>query len=786
MAVTGVVVIALAACGGGSGGVGSTPAPPVGGSTPTPLPTPTPTPALPAPTPAPTPTPGPAGFAVEPAPAQFNTREFRLSDGSAQHNAASAWAQGATGDGVTIAIIDTGIDIDSPEFAGRISPNSIDIFGTRSLEGPDDHGTLVALAAAAARDNTGVLGIAWDSTILAIRGDEPGSCATGDNTVAGEGCAFLDTTIADSINHAVNNGAKVINLSLGGGGGTTPRVLNAVRGAVDAGAVIVVAAGNQQLDSLDGFASQLVTAGDGGVLIVGSVDKNYNASDFSNRPGAQSQSYLSARGQLVCCVYEDGELFLDDEGFIFLYSGTSFATPQVSGAAALLAQAFPNLTGREIAEILLESAFDAGETGEDAVFGRGILDIAAAFRPIGNTSIAGSSTVFTPGDITGTGSPAMGDALSTLSIPTLITDRYNRAFSTDLGGTLRGAAPRQLLHGALASTSRHLSGSTPRASLAFSIDNRGERAPLRLSFEEEKQAKVLAAQIALQLAPETKLAFGYATSGNGLVTSLRGADRPAFMIAGGASGANGLYNQTDAAVAMRHQLGTWGVNISAESGRIAGARDTQQFNTLRAISDAQRLTRMGLSLDRTLGEFELAAGFEWLAEGESVLGARFHEGLGLAGADSLFLDADIAWRPAGAWRLGVSWREGFTRPRAATLVANDARLRSRAWAVDVSRSGVLMSEDALALRLSQPLRVEGGALALLLPTAFNYTTLTPEYGRVPISLTPDGQEITGELAWRGPMLGGYAGASVFYRRDPGHYATLRDDAGLAIRWSRGF
>ena len=73
---------------------------------------------------------------AQPVPTTFNTSEFRRSDGPGVHNAATAWAAGKTGQGVTIGIVDTGVDEDSPEFAGRISPMSRDITGAgRSISG---------------------------------------------------------------------------------------------------------------------------------------------------------------------------------------------------------------------------------------------------------------------------------------------------------------------------------------------------------------------------------------------------------------------------------------------------------------------------------------------------------------------------------------------------------------------------------------------------------------------------------------------------------------------------
>src|SRR5690606_14408126 len=120
-------LVFAAACGGGGGGPISTPPP-----------APAPAPA-PAPTPAPAPAPTATGMPpTAPVPTAFNTAEFRRSDGPLAHNAATAWSSGHTGRGVTIAVVDTGIDEDSPEFAGRISPFSRDMTGAnRPLTGTD-------------------------------------------------------------------------------------------------------------------------------------------------------------------------------------------------------------------------------------------------------------------------------------------------------------------------------------------------------------------------------------------------------------------------------------------------------------------------------------------------------------------------------------------------------------------------------------------------------------------------------------------------------------------------
>jgi hypothetical protein len=75
---------------------------------------------------------------------------------------------------------------------------------------------------------------------------------------------------------------------------------------------------------------------------------------------------------------------------------------------------------------------------------------------------------------------------------------------------------------------------------------------------------------------------------------------------------------------------------------------------------------------------------------------------------------------------------------------------------------------------------------LNLPVDYDYATLTPTFATSAYSLTPRGRELIGEIAWRGDLWGGDAAASVFYRKDPGHVASLPDDKGVAVKWSTGF
>jgi len=767
----------LPACGGGGGSPVSTPAP-----APSPTPSPTPTP-----TPSPTPTP----------PASFDTAEYRRSDGAAVHHAVSAWQAGASGAGVTIGILDTGIDSDSPEFAGRISPDSRAFAGNATIEAADDHGTAVALLAAAARDDTGIVGIAYEAELLVLRTDEAGSCGTpGD-------CSFSDNDIALAIDHATASGARVINISLAGGPANNA-VLDAARRAAAAGVIIVIAGGNDgetsdpSLDPSqpDPFARNLVDVAGGHVIIAGSVDLDGQFSSFSNRAGNYGSAFLSAAGEGLCCAYEDGVMkveTIDGTQYVYTFNGTSFAAPQISGAVALLAQAFPNLTGAQIVQLLLDTALDAGAAGPDTVYGAGILDIAEAFAPQGMVTLAGRAAALPLGDDIAVASPAMGDALGLASLPVVVTDSYRRAYQVDLGHRLRGAQPAQRLFGAVGRLSRQERFEGAAASVAVSIDGRAAAGrgawtgPLRISREESEQARVLAARVALRLSPGSRLGFAYAESAQGLVAQLQGQERAAFLVAGSGESDDGAFRQADASFAFRRNLGGLGLTISAESGELVSAAPMQRASDLRLRRQRDRYDAFGLALDRGFGPVTASLGLTWQREAKTVLGARFHEALGARGADSLFADARLGWALASNLRFGAAWQQGWTRAAAGPVIRDGSQASTNGWSLDLTRSGgVFGAADSLALRISQPLRVEGGVLQLSLPAAYSYVTERPAPALQRLNLAPDGREITGELAWRGPLWGGAAAASLFYRRDPGHYASLPDDGGAALTWSAEF
>lgn len=292
------------------------------------------------------------------------TAEFQRNWGIKASGAGAAYAAGATGRGVTIAIIDTGMEGASDDVLSNVSKNSIDLIGERTRRNERLHGANIAALLAAARDGSGLVGIAPEATVLSIRADLDIPCIKGE-------CILSGYHIAQGIDYAVAKGAKVIILSLAGSK-RLPSLEPALKRATQAGVVIVAASGNQGRHESGWPARYAADSEYGGMVVaVGASNRIGQITRYSNRAGRARNGYLIAPGDdvVVSCSNDRCRKA----------SGTSYATAYVAGAVALMLDAFPNLDGREAVRILLKTARDAGPQGADSVFGRGHINIARAF-----------------------------------------------------------------------------------------------------------------------------------------------------------------------------------------------------------------------------------------------------------------------------------------------------------------------------------------------------------------------------------------------------------------------
>ncbi|MCW6008146.1 S8 family serine peptidase [Micromonospora sp. CPCC 205371] len=288
-----------------------------------------------------------------------------LDESVARIGAPAAWARDLTGAGVTVAVLDTGIDTGHPDFAGRLGPSK-DFSGKGNVEDGNGHGTHVASTVAGS-------GAASDGR---YKGVAPGATIAVGKVLDDSGESTADTVIAGMHWAATEAEAKVVNMSLGSGptDGADPvsDVLDTL--SREYGTLFVVAAGNEGMDE---WVSSPAAADE--ALAVGSVSKNGVLSEFSNRgpryvngavkpdiaaPGegivAARPSGVPPRGEPVGDAYQR----LD---------GTSMATPHVAGAAALLSQQHPDWNGDALKSALMSTGTEVPGAGPYAV-GTGRVD----------------------------------------------------------------------------------------------------------------------------------------------------------------------------------------------------------------------------------------------------------------------------------------------------------------------------------------------------------------------------------------------------------------------------
>jgi hypothetical protein len=690
--------------------------------------------------------------------------------------AITAWQQGATGQGVKIAVVDSGINPNLAEFTGRIDPASRDVAGNRGLGDDDGHGTAVAATAAAARNDAQNVGIAFDATILSFRADDPGSCATSD------GCNFFDGAIAQGIDAARFAGARVINMSLGGSAPSST-LMSAMQRAVNAGIILVISAGNDGQDPLKGgnadpFALVPAQNFPGQVIIAGSVGSddgvggtNLNMlSDFSNRAGQGQNWYLGALGYRVRTI--------DNTGTGFLYSGTSFSAPIITGAVALVAQAFPNLSPAEIVDLLFRTADDLGSAGDDSIYGQGRLNITRAFQPVGQTSFAGTETAVTDAVVSGDMPEVAGDGSQSGKMGAIIIDGYDRAFVMNLAKGLRQAAARRPLERSLTG---HVKGSAAEAgpvSIAMSVAERpglpGVYDLMRFGVgpEDARRSRLVAGSALARIDGKTRAGFGIGQGAKAIERQLTEAESGAFLIARDISGDPGFETRRGTSMALRRNLGFAGLTVASEQGKV--------WRNVRTDAAEQSYRWTGITLDSRFGRDSWGSvGLSRLEEDDTLLGGRLGSLYGSTGSSSLFLDLEARRNLGNGWSATVMGRRGWTE-------FASGKFRTGAYSFDLAKFGLLRDRDRFGLRIAQPLRVEGGGMSLLLPTGYDYQTESATSSREFLSFRPSGREIDAEVSYSTGLGQGWLGANIFARRQPGHIATADPDMGAAIRYSLGF
>ncbi|GGS73030.1 hypothetical protein GCM10010156_34960 [Planobispora rosea] len=297
-----------------------------------------------------------------PAPSERRARQWALDP----LDVPEAWRT-TRGEGVIVAVLDTGVDARHPDLAGAVVSGP-DLTGTahrRSWWG--HHGTAMAsvIAGRGRGDgrSRGVTGIAPSATILSVRvaleHDDP---RRRQHRERGKGA------LARGIRYAVDRGAKVISMSLGGGGRSwqgSAAEQQAVRYALDRGAVLVASSGNDGA----GLNRRHFPAAYPGVISVGAVDQAMRVAPFSNR-----QDHLSVVAPGVEIVAADGP------GSYTVGNGTSSAAALVAGIAALIRAEYPELSPEQIRHAIEYGTTHRPAEGHNPAYGHGVVNASRALE----------------------------------------------------------------------------------------------------------------------------------------------------------------------------------------------------------------------------------------------------------------------------------------------------------------------------------------------------------------------------------------------------------------------
>ncbi|MCY4281945.1 MAG: S8 family serine peptidase [Gammaproteobacteria bacterium] len=853
------LVLALAGCGGGGGNGSVRPAPPAV------EPAPPPTEPEPA-------TPEPVASESELRQEFAGHPQFQNQRALEQVNAHYAYARGATGAGITIGIIDDGVDPEHPALAGKIHPDSFYADGynpdfsacdTRATDGAcldsdPSHGTYVAgimagrrneNTAAGVGDSRAVHGVAFDAELFSV------GILLSDPLEVYEPVALsaYDSGLADLI-AGVPAAVTVLNLSIGLPGNieayseadlraALPQAITTMAQAATPAAdrtIYVWAAGNAQgamrpdatleeatsVEVLPGIAARIAELR-GHSLAVVATDPSGAIADFSSRCGIAGDYCLAAPGVEVVGPIPNNYCATGTAECYSSASGTSAAAPIVSGGIALLAQHYRDQLGNdEIVARLLHTANKDGIYADTDIYGQGFLDLDAATRPVGETRLLTSQSLGGPAAPVQLSAlataPAFGDALARGlgAYAVAAFDTLNAPFFHALGEYIHPAVAPARLEDRL-----HTLGNDPRGALwdagAYQLRARLDhghasfnafpvwRGPgpygwsAGLPGAARRAARLFPGQVLGQLPGGPQL-------GSLSLTRRVAAGEFYFGVRNHPGWQFGLYGLARAAGPERAALtpGTFsddaafanpylnfvrdgasaGLSIAGGNGAfsLAGFHGATQYGERRdpnASHARGALAEYRFDKGRFAG---IAVQAGWLTEPQQLAGGRARGAFGEVGAATGFLGLAGRYPLNDHWTALGSVHAGLSRPRLQQqgMLRDLSMLWTSTFSLGVIGTNLAHSRDRLALRLSQPLRVEQGNAHFSWASGrtrerhalFDYATL---------NLEPSGRQLDLELTYSRPWKTGRAHLGALATHERGHTRGEHDFA-LFMRYHRSF
>ena len=758
----------------------------------------------------------------------FETEEYDGMGGLDMINASSAYARGATGEGVSVGVIDSGVYEEHAEFS-RGNGDKVEYAGSDYNSGTPrtdqalDHGTLVAGVIAANRDNNNfnsgfkMHGVAFEADIVAYE------------IPLGSGGGPYQPLDVDDINFATDNyfaerfttmanQSEIINMSFGFSGVISSysaaelessfdlsidalRQLNKSRGNRS---IFVIAAGNAWND-LDEFGNAVDASSPellpglpyrfpelkDHVLAVAAVDSSGEISFYSNHCGVASDFCLAAPGGGD--ANNDGRFDNDeiiwgpstppadgqaDRDYYAGTLGTSFAAPMVSGSLALLKQLFPSVGNHELVNRLLTTANKTGIYSDSSIYGQGLLDLDAATRPVGSTAVASgnnldSGLVSLNDSSISTFGGALGNSLQAS------LNNHSMAVFDELGFPFMQSA--RALIGSATDPSARLSA-TPKLHHSTQQLEGGTRIRAGASYTstsyESKSFNTAYSPLTNdQIQPDY---FALQTQNNNGSERFAGINaNPGWFFGIYAdsfvSPATTNDDSSFAAPWLRFARNGWssGGAIALGEGklRMGVFEGAASWNRYQPISENRgNGAMMEYSLPSKTG-FGLSIQSGFLNERDSFLGTELGSALGqLENSETLFAGINGHLQIRDNWQGLFALYSGTTDSRISSSLFNlNDSISSNSWSLGLSGHSLWQRNDQLSIYLAQPLRVDSGQATLQLASGRTIDRQVT-YQTVVIDLQPQGREQQLEMNYQFAWGRATASARAEYIHQPNHSA----------------
>ena len=709
-------------------------------------------------------------------------------------NATSAYDLGATGSGIKVGVLDSGIDSNFSEFTGRIASGGRNFIasspsgGSIEADEENDHGVHVSGIIAANKNGRGMHGVAYEASVLPLRILE-GTSTTDYSASPSE--------VASAIDYGIAQGVDIFNGSYGYPYSDIPVNLletefDAYERAVTAGSILVFATGNDGASNpsfpavlpyvtpannaaaaaahiyVDNTNSKDYSALAAQLVAVTATDSTGVIAGYANRCGVAAAWCIAAPGSAIySTVYNDSYASL---------SGTSMAAPHVSGALALLMDLYPTLTPAQVVTRLLTTANDTGIYADSSTYGNGMMDLSAA------TSFVSTPLVLTGSSVGGTSfalqdsqlalSSAWGDglvnALSARKV-TLVDSFDGATFAVNADALAHKPELSNRLDDGLR-------GFGSRAETTFLNDPNNTVVSWRtIDGGTSSKADKREGRVTTAFSEDTRLSIGYM-------------DDPSVGLGLVADGKVHLGESRSAGAFFSPYLGfaSDGFNVATQT-RLSDTISSRAASFSGNAEDQKDQTAYGAAAELTYAPFAgstvaLQTGF--VSEDKTFLGSETRGAFALGRTDTTYAGVSASVNLAPRVELVGSYFMGISAAQASngSLLHDLSGVTSDAFSLGLVHSDAMRSGDRLGLIVNQPLRISGGSANITLPTSVSTGDLAVGYTTLSGNLAPSGRELDLELFYTAPLAEKTTlNTSVMYRHEPDHVKTADDEAQLLLR-----